>query len=268
MAVSTKEYYEGILKQAGVSDAKRQALVAALDDEEVSKALLNEQIAPRLRHDEFSREMDKLKKQKDETTDYYNKLVTWKNEQDQAYAAALAGINGNGNGNGSFVNQGDFISKKDFEAWQKQINEAAQAREANFITISKKVGRLASRHAAKFGEELDTDALEKVVVEQKVDLDRAYELMVADRLKAQQDASLAERIKREREEAVREFASTRQIPIDSAPRDNTMGRLNLTPDKNTAAEHVPFEGRLTPAGAAQLRNSFVEEWNKAGSTGG
>src|SRR5215467_7750369 len=83
MAVSAKEYYEGILKQAGVSDAKRQALITALEDDEVSKALANEQVVPRMRHDEFSREMDKVRKDKEE---YYARMLQWKNEQDALYA--------------------------------------------------------------------------------------------------------------------------------------------------------------------------------------
>lgn len=258
------DYLEQLAQTKGLSADDKAALLKIVGgNADFAKGL---EEGTMLRSD-YSRAQDALKKQKDETTAYYNQLLTWKGEQDAAYAAALAGSNGNGNGNGGFVN-GEYISKKDFEEFQKKQAEAAAQREANFITISKKVGRLASRHAAKFGEELDTDALEKVVVEQKVDLDRAYDLMVADRLKAQQDASFAERIKREREEAVREFASTRNLPVDSAPRDSSMGRLNFAPDQTMAAEVVPHEGRLTPRGAQQLRQSFIEEWNKAGGTGG
>lgn len=263
MPVDVKQYIEQLSQATGLSEEEKGSLLKLASNEKFSTALGGDL----LRQQDYSRSMNDLKKKENDTTAYYSQLVQWKADQDAAYAAALAGTNGNGNGNGGFAN-GEYISKKDFEEFQKKQAEAAAQREANFITISKKVGRLASRHAAKFGEELDTDALEKVVVEQKVDLDRAYDLMVADRLKQQQETALSERIKREREEAVREFASTRNLPVDSAPRDSSMGRLNFAPDQSMAAEVVPHEGRLTPRGAQQLRQSFIEEWNKAGGTGG
>ena len=55
-------------------------------------------------------------------------------------------------------------------------------REGRMIQIVKQGMRIASSHAAKFGEPLDTDALEKVAVEKGLTLDRAYEEMIRPRV--------------------------------------------------------------------------------------
>ena len=253
MAVDIKQYTEELLKTAGVSDdTVKQAVMGFFSNDTVAKRLSDDI----LRQQDYSRSMDALAKEKKSTSDYYQSLVNWKAEQEALLAGATRVE--------PTVATGDFLTKAELKKFQEDLAKENQQRESNFIAITKKVGRLASRHANTFHEELDTDALEKIVVEQKVDLDRAYELMVADRKAAMEKEAFDARIKREREEAVREFASTRQIPIDSTPSETGVyGRLNLTPDKNTVAEHVPHEGRLTAAGHKQLQNAFVEEWTKA-----
>src|SRR5215831_1044181 len=176
MAFDTKAYVEELLKAAGTSDeATRQAVTTLFGNEAVAKYVEGGQ----MRQSDYSRNMDKLAAESKRNTDYYNQLVTWKAEQDAAYA----GLQPDPYAQRQTVAQGDYISKKDFEKWQGELNAANQQREANFITITKKVGRLSSRHANEFHEELDTDKLEQVVKEHNVDLDRAYYLMVADRRK-------------------------------------------------------------------------------------
>jgi hypothetical protein len=230
----------------------------------VTNFFTNDVVAKRLgddilRQSDYSRNMDQLKKEKESTANYYNELVRWKAEQDAAYAGLQPVVQ---------QPSGDYLTKAQLEDFRKELATANQQREQQFIAITKQMGRLASRHANQFHEELDTDALEKIVAEKNVPLDRAYDLMVADRVKQQQEADFQARIKREREEAVREFASTRQIPVDASPRESGYGRLNLTNQSQTAAEVVPHEGRLTPAGYNTLKNSFVEEWSKSNSPGG
>lgn len=258
MAISAKEYYEGVLKQAGVSETKRQALVAALEDEEISKALVNEQIAPRLRHDEFSREMDRLKSEKEKTATYYQQLVTWKQEQDAAFAGAGAG---NGAGNG------DYLTKKDIEALEKKYQDSLKQQEASFITISKMMGRLASQHAVEFKEALDTDALEKMAIEKQLPLPQAYEAMVGTRRAEIQNQSFAAKLAAAKEEGAREFASKHKLPIDTVAREPEFGRLTFDRpgDKSVAPDYVPNTGQLSPASTRALRDSFVEAYNSAPS---
>src|SRR6266849_7969112 len=91
MATQTvKEYYEGLLKKAGVADDKRQAILTAIDDENVSNALNEDLLAPRLRQDDYSRNMDILKADKEKWTGFYQNLLQWKAENEQGLAPLAA----------------------------------------------------------------------------------------------------------------------------------------------------------------------------------
>ena len=259
MPVSAKEYYEGILKQAGVSDAKRQALITALEDDEVSKALANEQVVPRMRHDEFSREMDKVRKDKEE---YYARMLQWKNEQDALYAQTTQTVQ-------PPVNP-DYMTKKDLEALEKKY-QAELERQSNIQVDLLGIGmELASDYAVTYKKRLDTNALKQIAIEKKLSLRDAYaEMTRADR-ETQQAAQRKAEIDQARADAVREFASTHQIPIDSTPREAGYGRATFDGQSKAVADYdsLKQQGRLSNQQNVNLRNAFVEEWNKsdAGST--
>src|SRR5215467_9088677 len=260
MAVSAKEYYEGILKQAGVSDAKRQALITALEDDEVSKALANEQVVPRMRHDEFSREMDKVRKDKEE---YYARMLQWKNEQDALYGQAQQVQQ-------QTVANPDYMTKKDLEALEKKY-QAELERQSNIQVDLLGIGmELASDYAVTYKKRLDTNALKQIAIEKKLSLRDAYaEMTRADR-ETQQAAQRKAEIDQARADAVREFASTHQIPIDSTPREAGYGRATFDGQSKAVADYdsLKQQGRLSNQQNVNLRNAFVEEWNKsdAGST--
>jgi len=260
MAVSAKEYYEGILKQAGVSDAKRQALITALEDEDVSKALANEQVVPRMRHDEFSREMDKVRKDKEE---YYARMLQWKNEQDALYAQVQPT-------NVQPPVNPDYMTKKDLEALEKKY-QAELERQSNIQVDLLGIGmELASDYAVTYKKRLDTNALKQIAIEKKLSLRDAYaEMTRADR-ETQQAAQRKAEIDQARADAVREFASTHQIPIDSTPREAGYGRATFDGQSKAVADYdsLKQQGRLSNQQNVNLRNAFVEEWNKsdAGST--
>ena len=252
MAVSTKEYYDGVLKQAGVSEAKRQALITQLEDEEVAKALANEQIVPRMRHDEYSREMDKLKGDQKKTGDYYQSLVTWKAEQDQILAAALAA-------NGQQPQTVQQV-QPDLTAYEKKWEEKLAQRDGQMIGLLKTGMSLASRHAVEFKEALDVDAIEKIAVDKKLSLQQAYDDYVAPRRLVTSDELRKTEIAKAREEGAREFASKHKIPVDTQPREHHV-IFDRDPKKQVGADdYVPNSGQLSPQSTRALRDNFVEAW--------
>ncbi len=256
---SAKEYIEQLAQSAGLSDEdKANMLKVAAANDKFAKGL---EEGFMLRSD-YSRSQDAVKTEKERTAAYYQQLVTWKAEQE----AALAGA-GNGNGNGAVVN-GEYISKAELAEMMKKNTEAMQQQERSFITIAKVMGKLASRHATEFKEELDTDALEKIAIEKQLPLQQAYEALVGPRREEAQAKSFAEKLKQAKEEGAREFASTHNVPIDSAPRESQYGRLAF--DKAAAETAVPdYEknsGRLRPEQTRGLRDKFVADYGKAEAT--
>ncbi len=254
---SAKEYAQQLAQAAGLDADATSAFLKVVENEKVAKGL---EEGFMLRSD-YSRAQDAVKAEKDRTSAYYQQLVTWKAEQE----AALAGA-GNGNGSGAVVN-GEYISKAELAEMMKKNTEAMQQQERSFITIAKVMGKLASRHATEFKEELDTDALEKIAIEKQLPLQQAYEALVGPRREEAQAKSFAEKLKQAKEEGAREFASTHHVPIDSAPRESQYGRLGF--DRAAAETAIPdYEknsGRLRPEQTRTLRDKFVEEYTKAGT---
>jgi hypothetical protein len=256
MAISTKEYFEGILKTAGVTETKRQALLAQFEDEEVAKALANEVIAPKLRQEDYSRNMDALRVKEQQAVDYYAKLAKWeadfKAQQDAAQHS-------NGNGDRDVIQpvQGDFISKKDYEA------ELAK-RDANYISLLKTGMKLTSQHMSEFKEALDVDGLEKIAIDKNVSLQQAYDDMVRDRRAAAQKALTDAEKEKYAEEKVRDFASKHKFQVDTAPREHHV-MFNRAEKTQAVDDYVPNSQQLSQQATRNLRAGFAEEWNKAGS---
>src|ERR1035441_4457795 len=90
MALDTKQYIEQLAQAAGLSDEEKAEILKVTSNEKFAKALGDDV----LRQQDYSRNMDALKADQTKTATYYQSLVTWKAEQDQILAAALA-ANGN-----------------------------------------------------------------------------------------------------------------------------------------------------------------------------
>ena len=270
MAISPKEYYEGLLKTAGVADDKRQALLSVLEDETVSKALANDAIAPRLRQDEFSRQMDALKADRTKWESWYSQALTdtQKNAaavadyeaRVRAYEAAYGALDGQPTNGKPVITpvQGDFISKKDFDS-------ELQRRDTQFISLLKDGISLGTRHLHEFKEPLDTDALAKVAVEKGMTLKQAYDEMVGPRRAEMSTAQRKAEIEQAKAEAVRDYASKHHMPTDTQPKE-----YHAIFDRDTAKMAETKDGRLTTQGERQVRDGFVEAWNtaNAGQTSG
>jgi hypothetical protein len=243
--MSVQEYLDKLAQEAGLEEEVKGALKKALGNtkfvEELDKGIK--------RQSDYSRSMDELKTQKSQVDNQIQQWREWYNTavaNDAAREEELQRLRG-GNGNAPVVtpaatNPG--FSKKDLEE-----------REGRMVQIVKQGMRLASRHAAKFGEELDTDALEKLAVEKGLTLDRAYDELVRPRVEESREKEFAEKLKLAREEGVREGLSKREIPGES-----DKGGFN------------PFFGNVKATdvvkglpGSQRVAN-FEEAWNKAAET--
>src|SRR5882724_2823371 len=256
---TAKEYYEGILKQAGVADAKRQALVAVLDDDEISKALNSDVIAPRLRQEDYSRNQDALKAEKDkaakEWQEYYQKELTRvandKKVLDQYAARVQAYEQQYGSiDDGKVITQqvqSDFLKKED-------VDKMLQQQGNQMLTILEWVGQKPIQHYKTFGEPLDVSAVKKIAMEKGVSLDQAYAEYSSPMAEARQKAEVEKRVADAKAEGAREFASTHKLPIDAKPRE-----YHPIFDRQADAKPVTERDRA---------NAFADAWNNAGATSG
>lgn len=65
----------------------------------------------------------------------------------------------------------------------------------------------------RFKDKLDTEAVFKLAGERQVDLRTAYDIHIADRVEKARSEEVEARIKREREEAVSEYAAKHNLPV-------------------------------------------------------
>lgn len=105
------------------------------------------------------------------------------------------------------------------EDFDKKINAQFQTRDAAAISFVDTLTDLKIDHRDRFKEKLDTTALYKIAGERNLPLDVAYNLYIGDRVKEQQSVELTERIKKEREDAVTEYATKHNLPTISSSRD-------------------------------------------------
>lgn len=253
--MDAKQYYDGLLKTAGVEDTARQALLGSLfADEKVAKALADDVVAPRLRHDEFSRKMDEATGKIKRNEEWYQKELKTQADMEEAkrvYEAKAAALGTDPNDDPTkrlTTSVGDMVSRKD-------LDELLAKRDMNTITIIKSATRMADDYRSRFGKALDLDALEKVAVEKNLPLDIAYQQFIAPEVQTRTQADFDAKLVAAKAEGAREFASTHKIPVDTKPREP-----HMIFDRTAPAADAPKPG--SAQFERNLRDGFVDEWNK------
>lgn len=166
------------------------------------------------------------------------------------YAAMQAELEAlkNGNGYQSDVDQNKFITRDDFV---KSMGELANT----FGGRVKETLRIATRHASAYGEELNVDEFESVVAQmtkenggQPPSLTSAYEKYIQPRADKKRNEEFEARIKREREEAVKEALSRHSLPAEPVP-----------------AEQSPLWAKVKPGDVpANMDQELMAAWHGVG----
>lgn len=183
-----KEYFTALAQEHSLSDDETGALLKVLENDKIAEDIG----LGTLRHDEFSRSMDGLKKDQDEFGKSKDEWKDW-------HVTALASVKANDEKyadydqvkteNQSYHNEyGDLVGVKraeepPFDA-SKFISPAQLAKEFEIrdkytVEVIKQTNQLSTQHIQEFGKPLDMDNLEKVAVEGNVSLGEAYNRIVA-----------------------------------------------------------------------------------------
>lgn len=213
--------------EAFLDDLKKinPKITEVLDD--ATNAKLKESVLAR---SEMSRQMDALQVERNEVQNYLaqekTKIEGWQNwygdvakrdatreNELKAYKEAYGDLDSTSKRQ---IAESHGMTTEDFD---KKINAQFQTRDAAAISFVDTLTDLKIDHRDRFKEKLDTTALYKIAGERNLPLDVAYNLYIGDRVKEQQSVELTERIKKEREDAVTEYATKHNLPTISSSRD-------------------------------------------------
>src|SRR6516225_823881 len=151
-------------------------------------------------------------------------------------------LGNSGNSGGSGTN-GSGLTREELETALKQ-------RDALTLNITKQMGRLASRHAAKFGEELDVDAIEKIAIEKGMRVEQAYDEWIKPRIEAKAKADAEASVKEAYERGLKEGMSKHDVPLEASKGHHVFF------DRKAADPTKPISDRDRAA-------NFVNAWREA-----
>lgn len=241
-----KKYIEELAQAAGVSDDQKQAFLQALDNAKFAKAI-DDGI---LRHDDYSRNMDtlradkeKFEKEKTGYSDWYKQSLAAfeKNKQVVAqYEQQYGPLDGS---------DPKLVASPTNAVTKEELQKAMDEYSGKAVFIAKKAAQVSVDYFKRFNEPLDMDAFEKFALEKGLPIDAAYDAFIRPRVSELDQKNIDERIKAAKEEGLREGRSQSNLPVDTAPK----------------APH-PFFDRPKPdaaTGGTKLRDSFVSAWNTA-----
>mgnify|MGYP001566954392 CR=1 FL=1 len=234
MAETATQYFTRMCREAGKSDADIAALTAILSDPTLAPKF-DETI--RRSTDDFTAMQgrvaaaDKKVKQYDE--EWYPKANSEYQRAMQELAdakAALIVANGNGGGgnNPPPADTSQFLTKSDLAAHRADLD-------ARYARVIKEGLRLASRHAARYHEELDVAALEKTATDGNMSLTAAYDQMVKPRVDADQKAQFEKEKTEAVAQAVKDALSRHKLPVDAVPAE-TAPVYRIRDAKDTATD--------------------------------
>jgi hypothetical protein len=240
--MTTAEYLESLAQTAGLDDESKAGLKKALGNpkfvEELGKGVK--------RQEDYSRNMDEARTLKQQTEaqivqwrEWYNTAVT----NDAARETELQELRA---AKGGVTTASTTTTTPAAGFTRKEIEE----REGRTIQIIKQGMKLASRHASKFHEELDTDALERIAVDKGLSLEQAYEEYVRPRVEEASKKDVDEKIRIAREEGLKEGLSKRDLPDDSPK-----GFHPIFGHEKAVAD----SGKLTDS---QRRSNFEAAWTQ------
>jgi hypothetical protein len=255
-----KTHFTKLAQDAGLSKEETEHVLKAMENERFRSTVSNGY----KRQEDYSREMDAVRVEKQRLKDWYEKEELPKYQRYQqsidqleAYRSQYGelddGLNngrytsnrGNGNGNGA---TDGYMRKEDVS---KYVEEQLRQRDGAYVGLTKTAIRIGHDYARRFNEVLDVDAVEKLALDKGLALDQAYKEFIAPKEQAAMEARHKDEIERAKAEAVRDYASRHQLPIDTKPKD-----------AHPFWDRKPPETGKTEADADhRSREEFMSGWN-------
>jgi phosphorylcholine metabolism protein LicD len=242
--MNVREYAAQIAKDAGLQDDTAKAFIESFSNEKVSKAFEERMLA----RDEFSRQLDSVTAEKKRLNGWYEeqlrvaqnneKIVNEANARLKQYQETYGDLDG---GAKPVVDTSQFIDKKTLE-------DALNKKDQQFIGLLKTVNKCSADYMKRFGDVLDTDALEKFTLESGLPLQAAYEKFIQPKVDEIKTKDFDDKLKKAREEGMQEGISQAKNPTHPGNPEPNGFIANLRTSKQTSST---------------AREGFVDSWNKA-----
>lgn len=243
MAQTAEQYFKQLFAEAGIDDATAGTVLTHFNNPKVADKVNG---VLKIAQDDYNAQLGRVsaaEKRVKQYDDWYGTAST----QHNAALAELAELKRQQNGGYQDPPQFDaskYITKEDMQ--QFALDQSKRT-----ASVVKSVGRLASRHAAKFNEELDVDALEEIAIKNNLPLEAAYTQFIAPREEEKRNKDMEARIKAARDEGARDALSRHSLPVDAAPSESAPINRYGKPGSG---------GDTKPATDAEL----LATWNSAG----
>ncbi len=216
MAQTPQEYFKALFAEAGIDDASTAAVLTHFANEKVSSKIGS---VLKTALEDYPAQVGRVQATQKQLSDYEAKVKDWyaaelpKNEALRTELATLKAQQNGGYQEPPAFDASKYLTKEDLQKF-------AMDQGARTATVIKSVGRLASRHAAKFGEELDVDALEEIASKKGLPLEAAYNEYIAPREEEKRNKDFDAKLKAAKEEGAREWASRHKLPVDAVPQES------------------------------------------------
>lgn len=220
-----KAHFQKLAQDAGLSKEQTETVLQAMENEKFRTGVS----AGYKRHEDYSREMDQMRTEKQRLRDWYEKEELPKYQSYQQGLDKLAkyrevygdidedqGLNipqANGNGN---RRSAAGMTKEEVDRY---IEDKLRLRDGAYVGLTKTAMKISADYMKRFNDLLDVDAVEKIALDKGLPLDQAYKEFIAPKEQAAMEARHKEEIEKAKAEAVRDYQSRMHLPVDTKPRD-------------------------------------------------
>ena len=253
------EYWQEMAAKAGLSEAQIKAVGESLGDETVAKAFAEAFVPVPDHHSTLDKKKSEYEKQVQEALEKTQQYTEWYEKQAKpAYEQNLKGVSSlaryqelygpldaegnsgtdNGNEHKQTTMPANTLTKEEFEEKMREFGNAT-------VTLTKSAMRVAGDYLHRFKEPMSDEQLtdlENVATSNGLSLDKAYEMWISPRVKEAEMEALKTKYEREKEEAVRDALSQRNLPVDSSPPEHPF--FNPTKvEKDATPQDVRQQGK-------------------------
>jgi hypothetical protein len=261
-----KQHFTKLAQDAGLDAKQTEVVLQAMENEKFRNNLGQGY----KRHEEYSRDMDALRSEKERLKNWYEneelpKYNTYvaSTEELRQYKQLYGdlnsdpqGLNNGRNGTGSNGNGGGpGMTQEQFDRlFNKAFEEKNRVRDGAFVELMKSGWKAQGDFFRRFNQPLsdqDIDEIEKIAVKNGKQLTDAYKDYIAPKIDAARDALHKKELEDARAEGARDALSRLHLPVDTKPKE----------------AHPFWDRKSVEAGKTELdqdkasREAFYQGWN-------
>ncbi len=243
--MNATEYFAQMCKEAGLDDESTSALAKLANNEKLSPKLA---ALVKTATEDYPAQLGRVRAAEEKVSKYDAWYPTAKQAADAALQrtaeveAELARVRSGGMP--PEFDPSKYVSKEDLMKFNTDMA-------GRFAGVIKDATSIAARHASKFGEEPDLNAIEKIAAEQNLPLQAAYDRWIEPRVEAKRKEDFDTKLKQAREEGARDALSRHKLPVDATPQETAPMFMQR-----------PKEG----AAPVDIDSELLSAWNSAGKS--